>query len=199
MSWQKDPPRCGSQPESPVEAGPRLDRASAAAKRGGAADRGSDAAGVAGRRASQDVPSAASGRERGAALSIGEVCRRTGLSPRTVRYYEELGLLPGVRRRSGGRRVYGSDELERLRFIQRLKTLGLSLAEIRDLNAVYAIAGSTDAMLERLDERLVRRLAELDARIVELATLRDEIEKYRARVASRIGVLRSRERWKERA
>jgi DNA-binding transcriptional MerR regulator len=125
-------------------------------------------------------------------LSIGELCSATGLSARTVRYYEEQGLLPGVRRRAGGRRVYGPDELERLRFIQRLKTLGLSLAEIRELNAVYAIAGSTGAMLDRLDELLARRLAELDTRIGELAGLRDEIEKYRARAASRAAALDSR-------
>ncbi|MDJ0865580.1 MAG: MerR family transcriptional regulator [Myxococcota bacterium] len=120
---------------------------------------------------------------------ISEICDQTGLSARTVRYYEELGLLPGVRRRAGGRRVYGADELERLRFIQRLKTLGLSLAEVRDLDAVYAIGGSTRAMLERLDELLGRRLDELDGRIAELTTLRDQIEKYRARAASRAGAL----------
>jgi len=123
-------------------------------------------------------------------LSIAQVCERTGLSARTVRYYEEQGLLPGVRRRSGGRRVYGPDELERLRFIQRLKALGLSLAEVRELNAVHAIAGSTGAMLGRLDELLGRRLADLDARIAELAGLRDQIEKYRGRVAARRGALR---------
>jgi DNA-binding transcriptional MerR regulator len=122
---------------------------------------------------------------------IGEICERTGLSPRTVRYYEELGLLPGVRRRAAGRRVYGPDEVERLRFIQRLKALGLPLAEIRDLNAVHGIAGSTRAMLERLDELLGRRVEEVDARIGELSRLRDEIAKYRARVASRIGALGS--------
>ncbi len=124
-------------------------------------------------------------------LSISQVCSQTGLSARTVRYYEELGLLPGVRRRAGGRRVYGPAELERLRFIQRLQLLGLPLAEIRDLNDVHAIAGSTAAMLARLDEVLAQRLAELDARIGELAGLRDEIEKYRARVASRAGALRT--------
>ena len=118
-------------------------------------------------------------------LSIGDVCERTGLSPRTVRYYEEVGLLPGVRRRAGGRRVYGGDEVERLRFIQRLKTLGLSLSEIKDLNAVYAIGGSTGAMLTRLAELLDRRLGELDTRIKELTALREEILRYRGRVASR--------------
>jgi DNA-binding transcriptional MerR regulator len=124
-------------------------------------------------------------------LSIAAVCEQTGLSPRTVRYYEELGLLPGVRRRAGGRRVYGADELERLRFIQRLQLLGLPLAEIRELNDVHALGGSTAAMLERLDQVLGARLGELDARIGELRALRDQIEKYRARAASRAGALRA--------
>jgi DNA-binding transcriptional MerR regulator len=126
-----------------------------------------------------------------ASLGIGDICERTGLSPRTVRYYEELGLLPGVRRRAAGRRVYGRDEIERLRFIQRLKALGLSLAEVGELNAVYAIGGSTRAMLERLDEVLGRRRADLDRRIAELAGLRDEIERYRTHVTSRLGALRA--------
>jgi DNA-binding transcriptional MerR regulator len=118
--------------------------------------------------------------------SISELAEKTGVSPRTLRYYEELGLLPGVRRRAGGRRVYGRDELERLRFIQRLKRLGLSLAEIRDLNAVHAIQGSTRAMLVRLEELLGKQLAELDGRISELEALREEILKYRAHVAARV-------------
>jgi DNA-binding transcriptional MerR regulator len=126
-------------------------------------------------------------------LSIGEVCAATQLSPRTVRYYEELGLLPGVRRRAGGRRVYGPVEVERLRFIQRLKALGLSLAEIRELDAVHAIGGSTRAMLGRLDELLARRLAELEQRIGELAGLRDEIGRYRARIAGRLHAAAPRE------
>lgn len=126
-------------------------------------------------------------------LPIGAVCERTGLSARTVRYYEELGLLPGVRRRAGGRRVYGTDELERLHFIGRLKKLGLSLAEIGELNAVYAIGGSTRAMLVHLEEVLAGRLDELDARIDELTTLRDQIEKYRAHVASRTQALTAAE------
>lgn len=118
--------------------------------------------------------------------TITEVRELIGLSARTLRYYEELGLLPGVRRRAGGRRVYGEDEVERLRFIQRLKALGLSLAEVKELNAVYAIGGSTRAMLERLDGLLDRHLGDLDARIAELCALRDEIARYRERVRQRV-------------
>jgi DNA-binding transcriptional MerR regulator len=129
-----------------------------------------------------------------AEYGIAEVCARTGLSPRTVRYYEETGLLPGVRRRGGGRRRYGPDELERLRFVQRLKALGLSLAEIKELNQVHAISHSTGAMLERLEELLGRRLAELDRRLRELGALRDEMAKYRDHVEARAEALRARER-----
>ena len=126
-------------------------------------------------------------------LAIGAACAEVGLSARTVRYYEELGLLPGVRRRIGGRRVYGPDELERLRFINRLKALGLSLSEIKELNAVYAIAGSTRALLERLDDLLGTQQIDLDRRIDELRMLRDEMSKYRDHVGNRIEALSERE------
>ena len=125
-------------------------------------------------------------------VSISDVCEATGLSPRTLRYYEEVGLLPGVRRREGGRRAYGADELERLSFIQRLKALGLSLAEIKELNAIHGIHDSTRAMLERLDELLGRRLEDLDGRIAELSALRDEMDRYRGHVARRVSSLGER-------
>ena len=134
----------------------------------------------------QSSREAGDSRDAGGLLSIGGVREQTGLSARTVRYYEELGLLPGVRRRAGGRRVYGADELERLRFIQRLKQLGLSLAEIKELNAIYSIAGSTRDMLGKLDQQLERHFEALDARLEELTRLREEIGRYRARVARRV-------------
>lgn len=117
--------------------------------------------------------------------AIAEVCDRTGLSPRTIRYYEEIGLLPDVRRRASGRRVYGADELERLVFISRLKALGLSLAEIRELNAVYGIGGSTRAMLARLGDLLAAHLDDVDRRIAELGDLRSELVRYRDHVEER--------------
>jgi DNA-binding transcriptional MerR regulator len=122
-------------------------------------------------------------------LSIGEIGSLIGLSSRTIRYYEELGLLPGVRRRVAGRRVYGADQVERLRFIERLKTLGLSLGEIKKLNALYAIKGSTHAMLAHLAELLDAHLGSLDGRISELMGLRDEMGHYREHVGNRLGVL----------
>ncbi|MGH0029525.1 MAG: MerR family transcriptional regulator [Myxococcota bacterium] len=119
-------------------------------------------------------------------LGIADVQTATGLSARTLRYYEELDLLPGVRRRAGGRRVYDADQVERVRFIQRLKKLGLSLAEIKELNAVYAIAGSTGDMLARLDQVLARHADQVAQRIDELCSLRDDIDRYRERIGRRI-------------
>jgi DNA-binding transcriptional MerR regulator len=117
--------------------------------------------------------------------AIAEVCDRTGLSPRTIRYYEEIGLLPDVRRRVSGRRIYGADELERLGFISRLKALGLSLAEIRELNAVHGIGGSTRAMLGRLQDLLGAHLDDVDRRLAELSDLRGELVRYRDHVDAR--------------
>src|ERR1051325_384727 len=110
--------------------------------------------------------------------SVRHVCDEIGVSARTLRYCEELGLLPGVRRRSGGRRAYGHDEIERLHFIQRLKALGLSLQEIGELNAVYAIHGSTRAMLEKLRELLGQHLAGLEEKVRDLRKLQAEMKSY---------------------
>jgi DNA-binding transcriptional MerR regulator len=126
-------------------------------------------------------------------MSVTEVCRATGLSSRTLRYYEELGLLPDVRRRAGGRRVYSDAELERLRFIGRLKALGLSLAEIQELNAVYAIGHSTQQMLRSLDALLDSHLAEIEERSKSLDRLRSEIGSYREHVRARASELERQE------
>lgn len=71
-------------------------------------------------------------------LSIGEVAGQTGCSVASVRYYEQIGLLPSAGRRSGGHRVYGMVDLKRLRFIRRSRDFGFSIAEIRELLAVSA-------------------------------------------------------------
>lgn len=127
--------------------------------------------------------------------SVGQVCTQLGVSARTLRYYEELGLLPGIRRRNGSRRAYGPDEVERLRFIQRLKAFGLSLQEIGELNAVYAIRGSTRAMLEKLRDLLREHIAGLDAKVRDLRTLQDEMKNYLDHVDRRATDLRDRERY----
>jgi DNA-binding transcriptional MerR regulator len=66
-------------------------------------------------------------------LQIGEVADRVGLSLRTVRYYEEMGLLTPAQRTEGGFRLYTEEEVERLRLIKQMKPLGFTVEQMRDL------------------------------------------------------------------
>ncbi|MDU0287780.1 MerR family transcriptional regulator [Saccharothrix longispora] len=69
-------------------------------------------------------------------MRIGEVAERTGLSPRTIRYYEEVGLVAPDTRSQGGFRLYTEPDVNRLRVIRRMKPLGFQLGEMRDLLAL---------------------------------------------------------------
>ncbi len=117
---------------------------------------------------------------------IGELAQRVGLTERTIRYYEELGLLDSVKRLDGGQRVYTDVDVRRLRFIQKLKMLGLSLQEMLELESLYRRHGSNREVLPRLAELLDAHIAATDERMSELAALRDEIRSYREHVARRL-------------
>lgn len=119
-----------------------------------------------------------------AAWDIAELAREAGVSARTIRYYGELGLLAAEGRGPGGRRRYGPDALERLRFIARLKQLGMSLDEIAELNRAFA-RGRTPAMLERLLELLDARLVQVGERLRDLRQLETELRTYRGRIAAK--------------
>ncbi len=117
---------------------------------------------------------------------IGELAARLGLTERTIRYYEELGLLESVKRVEGGRRVYTDDDVRRLQFIQKLKMLGLSLQEMLELERLYRRYRSNRQVLPRLVELLDAHLETTQERMSELAALRDEIRSYREHVARRL-------------
>ncbi|HKW77986.1 MAG TPA: MerR family transcriptional regulator [Candidatus Limnocylindria bacterium] len=117
---------------------------------------------------------------------IGDLASRVGLTERTIRYYEELGLLESVKRLDGGVRVYTDDDVRRLRYIKKLKTLGLSLQEMLELETLYRRHRSNKNVLPRLMELLDAHLSTLNSRVDELRTLRDEIRSYREHVADRL-------------
>ena len=117
---------------------------------------------------------------------IGEVAAHVGLTERTIRYYEELGLLDSVKRLEGGQRVYTDEDVRRLRFIQRLKVLGLSLQEMHELERLYARHRSNREVLPRLIELLDAHLATTQERMNELSSLREEIKSYREHVVQRL-------------
>jgi DNA-binding transcriptional MerR regulator len=117
-------------------------------------------------------------------FDIAELARQAGVSARTIRYYEELGLVRASSRGPGGRRLYDADAAERLRFIARLKTLGLTLDEIGALNGAFEV-GSTPAMLAELEGVLDEHIASLDERIEDLRALDRQLRDYRERIRSR--------------
>lgn len=118
--------------------------------------------------------------------SIGELARTVDLSQRTIRYYEEIGLLHSVRRIENGKRVYTDDDVRRLKFISRLKVLGLSLAEMVELEKVYRTQRNNREILPKLLAILDERAVQIDDRISQLAALKTEIREYQARLRGKM-------------
>lgn len=125
-------------------------------------------------------------------MQIGEVADRVGLSLRTIRYYEEVGLVQPSARTSGGFRLYTEPDVARLRLVKRMKTLGFSLDEMGDLLGILdglQHEGSVerrDTLLDRLDtyrsvaeERCAALRAQLETAEAFSADLRHEISRQR--------------------
>jgi MerR family transcriptional regulator, repressor of the yfmOP operon len=135
-------------------------------------------------------------------LRIGDVARLVGTTPRTIRYYEEIGLLPEAPARpSGQHRLYTSAEVERLREVMRLKDLlGVSLEELKTLLAAEEARAEVRAQLQRDDvhperrrELLEEALGHIDRqlglvrrRAAELGKLEHEMRETRKRVKRKI-------------
>lgn len=105
-------------------------------------------------------------------LSIGEVARRTGRRPSSIRYYEQIGLLPTAAR-VAGRRVYGPDTLRTLAVIEISQRAGLRLEEIK---AVLAASPDHAAAVEQLRQVAERKLPEITALIERSLLVRDWLE-----------------------
>jgi MerR family Zn(II)-responsive transcriptional regulator of zntA len=108
-------------------------------------------------------------------MQIGEIARRAGMSVRAVRYYEELGLLQPDSHSSGGFRLYSEKNLKRLRVIDFLKSLGLSLAEIREILLAKKSSGGNIESVRTLFKIYGERLSQIESQIKALSDMRDEI------------------------
>ena len=119
--------------------------------------------------------------------SIGELARLLEMSTRTIRYYEELGLLNSVKRIENGRRIYTDDDVRRLKLIKRLKILGLTLSEMHELESIWQIHKTNDIVLARLLEILDSHVHRIDDRIKDLEILKNEIIEYQTRIKNKLG------------
>ena len=116
----------------------------------------------------------------GAALerfNIGVAAARSGVSPKMVRHYESLGLLPAVARTDAGYRQYGEREVHTLRFIRRARDLGFSIAEISELLKLWQNRRRASGDVKRI---ALSHVADLDRRMAEMAAMKQTL----ARLAS---------------
>lgn len=112
-------------------------------------------------------------------MRIKEVAERSGFSAPTLRYYEEIGLLPEPARTAAGYRTYDEATVERLALIGRAKHLGCSLDEIADLTTAWD-GGRCGPVQDRLRTLVAAKLADAQAQIVELMTLSSDLQRAAA-------------------
>ncbi len=113
-----------------------------------------------------------------AALRIGDVAQRVGVNTGTIRYYENIGLLPDPERTAAGYRLYGDDDIERLQFIKSAQRLGIALDEIGEILALRDRGEQPCAYVRQV---LRREVTDIDRRIRELRRLRQELVAIEAR------------------
>ena len=131
---------------------------------------------------------------------IGEVAKQLGITTRTIRYYEEIGLMGLSERIGSGARLYNRENIKRLKFILKLKELGIGLKEMEALAENFDAAQDRDAQLQQFDtitpkllEILELHINKVDEKISNLSSLRNDIVDYRSRI---IVYLKEKEKWK---
>jgi DNA-binding transcriptional MerR regulator len=112
-------------------------------------------------------------------LKIGQLAGRLGLNPRTIRFYEQAGVLPAPERTESGYRLYGPADEERLRFVKTAQRLGLTLGEIKE---IVAFRDRGQPPCRYVTGVIERRLAEINERMRELRALGQELGSLRERM-----------------
>lgn len=116
-------------------------------------------------------------------VQIGELAKALDITTRTIRYYEEIGLMGKTERLGGGTRTYSKEEVLRLKFILKLKTLGISLKEMKELSDIFDIHENDFAKITpKLIEILDSHIAKVDEKMANLSSLRKDIVDYRIRM-----------------
>ena len=106
--------------------------------------------------------------------TIGDAARESGVKVPTIRYYEEIGLLPAPPRTDGGRRAYGGEDLRRLAFIRHARELGFEIDAIRTL---LHLQDAPDQSCAAADAIARDHLASVERRIASLTALRAELQR----------------------
>lgn len=126
----------------------------------------------------------------GPIFTISELAEELGITPRTIRYYEEVGLIEPIRHEDIGQRLYGARERVRLKLILRGKRLGFSLAEIKEMIDLYDENPTEKEQLQRVIAYGERRLSVIDEMLQDLQVMREEIMEYHIRFVERLNQLK---------
>lgn len=106
-------------------------------------------------------------------LTIGKLAKETGCKVQTIRYYEQIGMLPAAMRTAGNQRVYREEDLKRLAFIRHARELGFNLDAIREL---LSLSDDPDHSCKDADAIAKAQLIEVEHRIARLQSLKGELE-----------------------
>ncbi len=121
--------------------------------------------------------------DNGLLQKIGEVAKDLGITARTIRYYEEIGIMGVPERAEFGPRKYAKKDIVRLKFILKMKELGLSLKEMQELAENYDLNDQDrDKILPRMLEILASHKEKIDVKIKLLMSLRKDVDDYQQRV-----------------
>ncbi|RZW15415.1 MAG: MerR family transcriptional regulator [Desulfobulbaceae bacterium] len=114
---------------------------------------------------------------------MGALAKQLNITTRTIRYYEEIGLMGTIDRQGGTTRSYSKDDVLRLKFILKMKSLGISLKEIQELSNIFDIHEQEfSSITPKLIEILDHHITILDEKMVSLSSLRQDIVEYRQRI-----------------
>ena len=106
-------------------------------------------------------------------MKISDVADRSGLPPKTIRYYEDIGLVRQASRQGNGYRDYDDRDVQVLRFLKRARGLGFSVSDCRNLLSLYQDRERASADVKALAQH---RVEEIDRKIAELHTMRDALD-----------------------
>ena len=115
-------------------------------------------------------------------MQISDLAKALHITTRTIRLYEQMGLVEPPKRTEGGIRVYEKDDIKRFKFVLKVKALGLSLQEMKELADIYSQEQLPEKIMPRLVELLNSHLDTIRKRVAQLQSLEKDITAYKQRL-----------------
>lgn len=115
-------------------------------------------------------------------MQISDLAKALHITTRTIRLYEQMGLVEPPKRTEGGIRVYENSDIKRFKFVLKLKALGLSLQEMKELADLYTREQLPEKIMPRLIELLDSHLNNIRKRTAQLQSLEKDIAEYKQKI-----------------